>query len=183
MRRKALLLQTSATASIMTSIKNELVGTWKLLSYIEVPIAGDDSLFPMGKNPYGVLMYSSDGYMAVQISKEGRLLYKSKDKMMATQEEMASSLQGYIAFCGKYKVDNNNAVVTYHIESSLFPNWKNQMQHRKIDFEGDVLYLKSTEPILSNGVYVNSYMTWQRMDCSSDDFVDESLLREISLKN
>lgn len=183
MRRKALLLKISATASIMTSIKNELIGTWKLLSYIEVPIEGDDSLFPMGKNPYGILMYSSDGYMAVQISKEGRLLYKSNDKMMATQEEMASSLQGYIAFSGKYKIDNNNAVVTYSIESSLFPNWKNQMQHRKIDFEGDVLYLKSTEPILSNGVFVNSYMTWQRMGRSVDDFVDEHLLREISLKN
>ncbi|RZF61392.1 lipocalin-like domain-containing protein [Sphingobacterium corticibacterium] len=165
----------------MTSIKNELVGTWRLLSYIEVPIEGDDSLFPMGKNPYGILMYSPDGYMAVQVSKDERLLYKSNDKMMASQEEMVSSLQGYIAFCGKYKVDNRNAVVTYCIESSLFPNWRDQMQHRKIDFEGDVLYLKSTEPILSNGIYVNSYMTWQRMDRSADEVVDKHLLREISL--
>lgn len=167
----------------MTSIKNELIGTWKLLSYIEVPIEGDDSLFPMGKQPYGILMYSPDGYMAVQIAKEGRLLYKSNDKMMATHEEMASSLQGYIAFSGKYKVDNNHAVVTYCIESSLFPNWKNEMQHRKIDFEGDVLYLKSTEPILSNGMYVNSYMTWKRMDRSEESFVDERLIREMTLKN
>lgn len=167
----------------MTSLKNELIGTWKLLSYIEVPIDGDDSLFPMGQNPYGVLMYSPEGYMSVQISKEGRMCYKSNDKMMATQEEMVSSLQGYIAFCGKYKVDNNNAVVSYSIESSLFPNWKDQLQHRKIDFDGDVLYLKSTEPILSKGVYVNSYMTWQRVDRSVDNFVDESILREYSVKN
>ncbi|MCC2600592.1 lipocalin-like domain-containing protein [Sphingobacterium sp. FBM7-1] len=167
----------------MTSIKNELIGTWKLLSYIEVPIEGDDSLFPMGKNPYGILMYSPDGFMAVQVSKEARLLYKSNDKMMATQEEMASSLQGYIAFCGRYKIDNKRAVVTYSIESSLFPNWNNQMQHRKIDFEGDILYLKSTEPILSNGIYVNSYMTWQRMERSEEEFVSEHLLREVTLKN
>ena len=167
----------------MTSIKNELIGTWRLLSYIEVPIQGDDSLFPMGKNPYGLLMYSPDGYMSVQIAKEGRLSYKSNDKMMATQEEMASSLQGYIAFSGKYKVDNHHAVVTYSIQSSLFPNWKDQLQHRRVDFEGDILYLKSTEPILSNGVYVNSYMTWQRVDRSADDFVDKQLINEITLKN
>src|SRR5690606_40340749 len=116
------------------------------LPYIVVPIGGDDSLLPMGKAAYGILMYSPDGFMSVQNSKEERLLYKSNDKMMATQEEMVSSLQGYIAFCGRYKVDNNNAVVSYIIKSSLFPNWKNQIQRRKIDFEGDILYLdrKST---------------------------------------
>ena len=57
------------------------------------------------------------------------------------------------------------------------------MQHRKIDFEGDILYLKSTEPILSNGIYVNSYMTWQRMERSEEEFVSEHLLREVTLKN
>jgi len=165
----------------MTSIKNELIGTWKLLSYIEVPIDGDDSLFPMGKNPYGILMYSSDGYMAVQVSKEDRQPYKSNDKMMATQEEMLSSLQGYIAFCGRYRIDNSSAVVSYDIKSSLFPNWENRLQHRKVDFEGDVLYLKSTEPILSNGVYVNSYMTWQRVDRSIEKFADKSVINEYQL--
>ena len=162
----------------MTSLKNELVGTWSLLSYIEVPIGGEDSLFPMGKAPYGVLMYSADGYMSVQIAKNDRLLYKSNDKLMATHEEMVSSLQGYMAFSGRYKVDNNNAIVSYIIKSSLYPNWKNQVQRRKIDFEGDILYLKSTEPILSNGAYVNSYMTWKRVDRTIDDFFEENVLNE-----
>ncbi|GHE34247.1 lipocalin-like domain-containing protein [Sphingobacterium griseoflavum] len=154
----------------MTSLKNELLGTWKLLSYIEVPIGGDDSLFPMGKNPYGLLMYSPDGFMSVQISREERLPYASNDKLQPSQDEMLSSLQGYIAFCGKFKVDNSSAIVSYMIKSSLFPNWKNKVQRRKIDFEGDILYLKSTEPILSNGQYVNSYMTWQKTDRVLDDF-------------
>ena len=166
----------------MTSLKNELVGTWKLLSYIEVPIGGDDSLFPMGKTPYGLLMYSTDGYMSVQISKDDRLPYKSNDKLMATPEEMASAVNGYIAFCGKFKVDNSTATVSYVIKSSLFPNWKNQVQKRKIDFEGDILYLKSTKPILSDGKYVNSYMTWQRTGRSTDnELLGDKLLKEMSL--
>ncbi|TDS13052.1 lipocalin-like domain-containing protein [Sphingobacterium paludis] len=165
----------------MTSLKNELVGTWKLLSYIEVPIAGDDSLFPMGKTPYGLLMYTTDGYMSVQISKDNRLPYKSDDKLLASPEEMTSSLQGYIAFCGKFKVDNSSAIVTYTVESSLFPNWKNKIQRRKIDFEGDILYLKSTEAILSNGVYVNSYMTWQKTDRSTDDALAARVRRELAV--
>lgn len=162
----------------MTSLKNELVGTWSLLSYIEVPIGGEDSLFPMGKNPFGILMYSPDGFMSVQIASNDRLRYKSNDKLMATHEEMVSSLQGYMAFAGKYKVDNNNAVVSYIIKTSLYPNWKSQVQRRKIDFEGDILYLKSTEPILSNGAYVNSYMTWKRSDRTIDDFFEENVMKD-----
>ncbi|SFS49687.1 lipocalin-like domain-containing protein [Sphingobacterium wenxiniae] len=163
----------------MTSLKNELIGSWKLLSYIEVPIQGEDSLFPMGKNPYGILLYSADGYMSVQIAKEERLLFGSNDKLIATGEEMASALEGYIAFAGRFKVDNSNAIVSYMIKSSLFPNWKNKVQHRKVDFEGEnILYLKSTEPILSNGLLVNSYMTWQRMDRTIDDFFEEQILEE-----
>ncbi|WDF70590.1 lipocalin-like domain-containing protein [Sphingobacterium oryzagri] len=165
----------------MTSLKNELIGTWKLLSYIEVPIGGDDSLFPMGKNPFGLLMYSPDGFMSVQISKEERLLYGSNDKLIANSEEMAATLEGYIAFFGKFKVDNSNAVVSYIIKSSLFPNWNNKVQRRKIDFEGDILYLKSTEPILSNGVQVNSYMTWQRADRSIDENFERRILKELSI--
>ena len=168
----------------MTTIKNELIGTWRLLSYIEVPIEGDDSLFPMGKQPFGILMYSADGYMSVQVSKNDRLLYQSNDKMMATQEEMYSSLQGYIAFTGTYTVDNNQGTVIYDIESSLFPNWKNKRQCRKVDFEGDILYLKSTAPILSNGVYVNSYMTWQRWGRrGAEKLLDEELLGAMRFDN
>ena len=160
----------------MTSLKNELIGSWKLLSYIEVPIEGEDSLFPMGKNPYGILLYSADGYMSVQIAKDERLFFESNDKLIATPAEMSSALAGYIAFAGRFKIDNNNAIVSYMIKTSLFPNWKNTVQHRKVDFEGDnILYLKSTEPILSNRRFVNSYMTWERMDRSIDDFFDENI--------
>lgn len=162
----------------MTTLKNELIGTWKLLSYIELPLAGSDSLFPLGKNPYGLLIYAADGFMSAQISKTGRVPYKSNDKLNPDLEEMESSLKGYVAFTGKYKVDENMALVHYLIKSSLFPNWTNQVLSRKIDFEGDVLYMKSTEPVLSNGMLVNSYMTWQKVNNSIDDFFDEKVLEE-----
>src|SRR5690606_38576127 len=160
----------------MTSLKNELVGTWKLLSYIEVPIGGEDSLFPMGKNPFGILIYSQDGYMSVQIAREERMLFQSNGQQVATVAEMSSTLSGYMAFCGKFKVDNNHAVVSYMVTSSLFPNWNNKVQKRKVDFEGDILYLKSVEPILSNGQYVNSYMTWKRTTSLANSVVEEMMM-------
>lgn len=162
----------------MTTIKNELIGTWKLLSYIELPISGTDSLFPLGKNPYGLLIYAPDGFMSAQIANTGRMPYKSNDKLKPDLEEMASTLKGYMAFTGKYKVDENMAIVHYLVKSSLFPNWNNQVLSRKIYFEGDVLFMKTTAPILSNDELVNAYMTWQKVDQSIDDFFDEKVLAE-----
>ncbi|MGO1816512.1 MAG: lipocalin-like domain-containing protein [Sphingobacterium sp.] len=148
----------------MTTLKNELVGTWKLLSYIEVPINGIDSKFPMGKSPKGLLMQDPDGYMSMQISNSERSQFSSDDRYQANQEELLSQIQGFIAFAGSYKINENKAVIQYALTTSSYPNWEGKIQERRVDFEGDVLYLKSVEPVLSNGEYVNSYMTWHRIE-------------------
>jgi len=145
----------------MTSIKNELIGSWKLLSYIELPINWTDSLFPMGQQPDGILMYSPDGYMSVQIAKQERLPFASGDWLKASCEEHTSSMSSYISFSGTYRILENR-IVSYQVKTSLYPNWKGQTHERTFDFEGDILYLKSIEPQLSNGVMVHAHMTWQK---------------------
>ncbi|MVZ64468.1 hypothetical protein GQF61_01275 [Sphingobacterium sp. DK4209] len=148
----------------MTTIKNELIGTWTLLSYIEIPTNGADSTFPMGKSPVGTIMYGADGYMSVQISNPARQKFNSNDRYVADAAEMEACVKGFIAFSGSYHIDNKQAVVKYHINNSSYPNWEGEIQERKVDFEGDILYLKSVEPILSGGFYVHSYMTWRRIE-------------------
>ncbi|MCY4781368.1 lipocalin-like domain-containing protein [Sphingobacterium sp. UT-1RO-CII-1] len=147
----------------MTSLKDELVGSWKLLSYIEVPIIGEDSMFPMGKSPCGLLTHSPDGYMSLQIAKEKNQLFKDSKE---TRREIMKDKTNYSAFCAKYTVDLKNAIVTYNIEDPRSLNEGDKTQHKRVNFEGDIMYLKSTEPILSNGVEVNSYMTWERISTS-----------------
>ncbi|KAF5271807.1 hypothetical protein FQR65_LT17562 [Abscondita terminalis] len=107
---------------VMTSVKNELVGSWKLLSYIELPIDGSDSLFPVGKNAEGILMYSPDGFMSVQIMAQDRPPLVSGDRFAATQEESLAVINTFIAFSAAYQILENR-VVTYQIKTSLFPNW------------------------------------------------------------
>lgn len=147
----------------MGSLKNEIIGSWKLLSYIEVPVGGEEYLFPMGANPKGMLLFSPDGYMSVQISVKNPIRFDSEDRFSITDDKIATRAKGYIAFTGKYAADNFLSQVTYYIETSLNPNWEGAKQVRKLDFEGDILYQKSVEPISSNGQMVHAYMTWQRI--------------------
>ncbi|ERJ58089.1 lipocalin-like domain-containing protein [Sphingobacterium paucimobilis] len=163
----------------MTSIKNEIIGTWELLSYIEVPINGIDSSFPFGKTPKGLLLYSPDGYMSVQISASDDLKYRSDDRMHPSEEESQQRMRGYLAFSGRYTVDNRRAHVVYDIESSFFPNWEGIRQVRKLDFDGDILFQKSLDPIRSDGRMVHAHMTWKR----TGKEVDMSEYEEDSLVN
>jgi hypothetical protein len=158
-------------------MKNELIGTWRLLSYIEVPLGGGDSAFPYGKSPKGLLLYGPDGFMSVQISASEEVKFISGDKMIASNEEVTKRLRSYIAFSGRYIVDNNRGGIIYSIDTCLYPNWEGTKQSRKIDFEGDVLYQKSMEPILSDGKLVHAYMTWKKIEKEdSDDLLKEEIV-------
>ncbi|MGN0003355.1 MAG: lipocalin-like domain-containing protein [Sphingobacterium composti] len=147
----------------MGSLKNEIIGTWKLLSYIEVPVGGEEYVFPIGTNPKGILIFSPDGYMSVQISVKNPIKFDTEDRLSQTDEKIAARSKKYIAFTGKYSIDNVLCHVIYHIDTSLNPNWEGITQVRKLDFEADILYQKSVEPISSNGQMVHAYMTWQRV--------------------
>lgn len=153
----------------MSVLKNEIIGSWKLLSYIEIPVGGEEYLFPLGTSPKGLLVFSPDGYMSVQISIKDPVKYDSDDRFSIADKELAIRAKGYIAFAGRYTTNNYTAQVTYHIETSLNPNWEGTKQVRKLDFEGDILYQKSVEPIFSNGQMVHAYMTWQRVSKAMED--------------
>lgn len=74
-----------------------------------------------------------------------------------------------MGFSGKYTVDNHHGCVNYFIETSSSLHQENTRHVKKIDFEGDVLYQKSIEPISSNGQLIHAYMTWKRIEKENDD--------------
>ncbi len=153
----------------MGSLKNELFGAWRLLSYIKIPIDGGDSYFPLGKSPKGILLYNPEGFMSLHISASEEIHFDIQEDAGTRGENAWKRPQGYIAFSGKYTVDSNLACVNYFIETSLHPDWEDTKQVRKLNFEGDVLYQKTVDPIMSEGELVHAYMTWKRMDKEGDE--------------
>jgi hypothetical protein len=39
-------------------LRERLIGTWKLVSYVEKPVDGSASFYPMGEEPQGIIMYT-----------------------------------------------------------------------------------------------------------------------------
>ena len=118
-------------AAPQTSLKDELVGTWKLVSRVVRHADGSTNLDPgFGKQyPIGYIMYDRTGHMAVQF--------------MGLDRPDNQSSAGYEAYFGTYTVDDraNPPTVTHHIEGSLRPGGVGKDFTRDLLLKGDSLTL------------------------------------------
>ena len=146
------------------SLRNRLIGAWKLVSYQEIPVDGSEPFEPLGHEPKGIIMYTPDGYMSAQLSKPDRPNFASGDWFAGTPEEYREEGTSYIAYSGPFHVDKETQTLTHSMFVSLFPDWTGQTQPRRVKVDGDILHLGTVAPIQSSGQTVNSVLTWRRAE-------------------
>ena len=49
------------------NLRDQLIGGWELVSYMEEPLIESRPNYPMGERPMGTIMYTPDGYMSAQL--------------------------------------------------------------------------------------------------------------------
>ena len=79
-------------------------------------------------------MYDSLGNMAAQISRKDRPRFSSNDRMAGSVEEMKGAFETYVAYFGRYRVDERERSVTHEVQQALFPNWAGSKQVRYYTF-------------------------------------------------
>jgi hypothetical protein len=53
-------------------LRDQLIGAWKLVSYVEKPVDGSAPSYPLGENAQGIIMYTPDGYVSAQLIRPDR---------------------------------------------------------------------------------------------------------------
>ncbi|GAB7262001.1 lipocalin-like domain-containing protein [Dickeya ananatis] len=148
----------------MTQILSEqLIGAWRLVSYIERPRDGSPLRQPMTDRPQGLILYTPDGYMSAQLCSPDRPRFASGDWFVASPEEFEAEATTYIAYSGPWELGEQDGTITHGMDVSLFPNWYGQRQLRRVRIEGDRLFLSSVEPVRSSGVEIDATLEWQRV--------------------
>ena len=144
------------------ALRDALIGTWTLVSYVETPVDGSSQRFPLGEKPEGLLVYAPDGYMSAQLMRPGRREFSSADMFKGTLEEYADEAIGYLAYSGPFCVDELTSTLTHSMTVSLFPGWLGQTQPRVAKLDGSRLELSTAAPTLSGGVEVMAHLRWER---------------------
>lgn len=130
------------------TLQEEIVGTW---TYVSVDTVGTDgSRAPIyGPDPQGIASFDRDGHYILLTARRGQAKFASGNRMKGTPEEYKAVVQGSIAHFGTYAVNEADKTITFHIETSTFPNWNGTEQKRPFTLTGDEL--RWTTPASSGG--------------------------------
>ncbi|MBD2692112.1 lipocalin-like domain-containing protein [Anabaena catenula] len=140
--------------------KEKFVGTWKLVSW-EIRDENGNVAYPFGKDAYGLLMYTEDGYMSSSLATANRPNFTAFDLLGGIIEEQVRAAKTYFSYCSKYEVKEKSVI--HYVESSLFPNWVGTVQERFFEFNQDNQMILSTEPMLIEGKQQTNYLIWQHV--------------------
>jgi hypothetical protein len=61
------------TATTADELRTNLIGAWTLQSYESSSIDGSNVTYPLGVDAQGVIMYTPDGYMALDAARANAL--------------------------------------------------------------------------------------------------------------
>ena len=128
------------------SLKEQLVGTWTLVS---VSSKLPDGAPVWGANPVGLLIFTSSGHYSTQIMRADLPKYASNNRAKGTPEEYKAIAMGSVANFGTYSLNEEHKTFTISYDASTFPNRKGAKETRPFVIEGD--QLRITNPAPSTG--------------------------------
>src|ERR1700690_869691 len=153
----AVSLSASDSLAQQKSLKEQLVGTWTLVSSDQVRPDGT-KLQQFGSDPKGINVFEAHGRFFVMIASVDNLQIASKDPSKTKFEEDGLIVKS-IAYYGTYTVNEDVKVISLHLDASTFPNQVGTDQKRTItSLTADEL--KYSSPAAISGVQVQQ--VWKR---------------------
>ena len=130
----------TSPSSDLSSLRAQLVGTWKLMSAEDQQDDGSWKPGTFGTPPSGYFIYAESGYASVQIMPVPPVSVTAPDPQSgpdATQEFVSE----FISYYGKWTIDET--YITVQAEGNLSPSGVGQAQARHYTLDGDTLIIGS----------------------------------------
>jgi Lipocalin-like domain len=117
-------------------MREDLLGTWKLIAVVNADAATGAKSDLFGSNPVGYINYAPDGRMMVIQVRNDR---KKPAGPTASTEEAAALFKGLLGYAGTYTINGDE--ITHHVDISWNESWTGTDQTRRFKIEGDRLSL------------------------------------------
>jgi len=150
-------LSASDALAQQKSLKEQLVGTWTLVSSDQVRPDGS-KLRQFGANPNGINVFDANGRFFLMMAGADNLRMASNDRSMTKSEEDGLIVES-IAYYGTYTLNEELNVISLHLDASTFPNQVGTDQKRSIT-SLTANELKYSSPAAKSGDQV--HQVWKR---------------------
>jgi len=137
-------------------VAKQLVGTWKLTSWV-VQIIGGESIEPYGPNPNGRIVMTPEGHWSVIVTGANRTAGTTPEAKTALMDTM-------LAYFGKYSIDGDRITVDVEMSSNEIYVGPLRQQTRFFTVDGDKLVLRTPEIMsaVKPGQKVVGIVGWER---------------------
>jgi hypothetical protein len=115
------MLPNSSALTQTKSLKDQLVGTWTVVSWEQANKDGT-KVQRFGANPKGVNTFDADGHFFIMFARPDLPKLASNDPANPTPEEAKAITVGSVAYFGTYTVDEPTKTISLKIETSSLPN-------------------------------------------------------------
>ena len=151
----------AAQDSQSASVQQQLLGTWRLASFIRQEVGTGAISDVMGPNPSGYINYGPDGRVMVIIASGGRNKPATGVPSSAEAEALVKTM---VSYAGTYSIDTKAKTVTHLVDISWNQSYTGTKQIRNYRFEAGKLYLEtvpSPDPV--TGKTTVRSLIWERM--------------------
>jgi hypothetical protein len=142
-----LALLPSSLVAQQGTLKQQLVGTWTLVSC--------DTKQPYCVNPIGTLMFDASGRYTQVIAARGRpkAATGATNRADVKPEEYKAIAQGLLANFGTWSVNEADKTLASHLEGALFPNVEGTDINVSVSIIGDELKTVGANPAAGGFVW------------------------------
>ena len=152
--------QTPVFAIPAPGLSSAIVGAWRLESTLQRLADGTTRPSPLyGPNGFGYLVYSASGHVSALLADPSRERWSSEDE--PTEMELRGIHDHFIAYCGRYEVNEQAGLVTHFLEMHVTPNFVGDILVRRASLRGTRLTLRPLEEELPAGM-LEYTLKWQR---------------------
>jgi len=138
-----LVLLSSSLNSQQGTLKDQLVGTWTIVSWEDIAPNGTKREIA---NPKGLLIFDSSGRYAQVIARADRPKFKSPGE--PTVEELVAATEDFFAAdAGTWRVSEAERLLVQQFDAALRPNNEGTLFRSGITLSGDELRLTSLRPL------------------------------------
>jgi Lipocalin-like domain len=116
-----LALATDSVTAQTKTLKEQLLGTWTLVSFDSFDASGAKVPNMEGSDLKGLVIFTDNGRMSVQYITDYPKI-ASKDRMKTTPAEDKAVAHGVLSYFGTYTINEADKTISYRIERSSFPN-------------------------------------------------------------
>ena len=148
----AALTCAALSAGAAEPLKQQLVGTWRVTSFVNVNERTGKTTQVFGSDPKGFFMFDAADHFSINLMRPGRPKFARRD--FPTAGESRAALEGMIVMFGDYKVNESESSISLQIIGGSFPAWDKTNQKRFIAINGDELTYKNPTPASGGGTAV-----------------------------